>query len=535
MPGRDGLVLACFCLLCFVSQSWSAPLFDLDEGAFAQATMEMLSSGNWLTTTLDGAPRYDKPMLSYWLQGLSVRVLGVTELAFRLPSLIAAFIWVGATYRFGRETFAELNQARTRALFAAASLAGALMIGIIAHAATADALLNLWLALSFFELWRWLDRGSRPALLRLYLWVALGMLTKGPIAAAIPLLSGLLFAAAHGRLRQAAAALLEWRGWLICLSVLGLWLVPLAWQGQLGFVWEFLWQHNLQRLSEPAQGHAGQVWFYLLWLPLVLLPFSSLLPHCLGLARHWRHDRLASLALIWLGLALLIFTLSSTKLPHYILYGCTPLFVLFGREITTQQHRRILIPGIMLLALLAALPLWLPRIEAPEHRAFEHGILALAREQLGPRHWLLGGLAVAGCIYVWCSRLAISHRLLVMAAVQALVLWYGVLPLVVEAQQRPVKQAAELARAAPQPVVAYRTKLPSFSVYRGAPTQHRKPEPGELVFVRRDRIARLRRELADADLQPRFERGGIALLFNAPQQRRNQATEPAGAMRDDIP
>src|SRR5882762_9607793 len=71
----------------------AAPLFDVDEGAFSQATLEMFQRGDFLSTYLNGNPRYDKPILIYWLQALGVVVFGVTELAFRLPSAICAALW----------------------------------------------------------------------------------------------------------------------------------------------------------------------------------------------------------------------------------------------------------------------------------------------------------------------------------------------------------------------------------------------------------------------------------------------------------
>ena len=60
------------------------PLFDVDEGAFSGATTEMLANGNYISTFIYGAPRFDKPILIYWLQGLSVSLLGHNEWAFRL-------------------------------------------------------------------------------------------------------------------------------------------------------------------------------------------------------------------------------------------------------------------------------------------------------------------------------------------------------------------------------------------------------------------------------------------------------------------
>ncbi|TAM24244.1 MAG: glycosyltransferase family 39 protein, partial [Nevskiaceae bacterium] len=73
--------LALFCG--YWLNSWAVPLFDLDEGAFSEATREMFARGDFLMTYLDGEPRYDKPILIYWLQAASVALLGWSEFALR--------------------------------------------------------------------------------------------------------------------------------------------------------------------------------------------------------------------------------------------------------------------------------------------------------------------------------------------------------------------------------------------------------------------------------------------------------------------
>ena len=59
----------------FFHQLGNVPLFDVDEGAFGQATREMFLRGDFLSTSLNGQPRYDKPILSYWLQAASLAAL----------------------------------------------------------------------------------------------------------------------------------------------------------------------------------------------------------------------------------------------------------------------------------------------------------------------------------------------------------------------------------------------------------------------------------------------------------------------------
>src|ERR671939_2098036 len=78
----------------------TAPLFDVDEGAFSQATLEMFERGDFLSTYLNGEPRYDKPILVYWLQAAAVALLGPTEWAFRLPSALCASGWAAMTFFF---------------------------------------------------------------------------------------------------------------------------------------------------------------------------------------------------------------------------------------------------------------------------------------------------------------------------------------------------------------------------------------------------------------------------------------------------
>src|SRR5215210_3777224 len=80
----------------------AAPLFDVDEGAFSQATLEMFQRGDFLSTYLNGVPRYDKPILVYWLQAACVLLLGPTEWAFRLPSAVCATLWCGLIFLFAR-------------------------------------------------------------------------------------------------------------------------------------------------------------------------------------------------------------------------------------------------------------------------------------------------------------------------------------------------------------------------------------------------------------------------------------------------
>ncbi len=129
--------------LAFFLGSNTLPLTDVDEGAFSEATREMLARGNLVSPTLNEQPRHDKPILIYWAQAASVSLLGTSEFAFRLPSLLASLLWLWALYRFCLR-HGDRRQAQLSSLIMVLSA----QVGLIAKAAIADALLNLFITLA---------------------------------------------------------------------------------------------------------------------------------------------------------------------------------------------------------------------------------------------------------------------------------------------------------------------------------------------------------------------------------------------------
>jgi 4-amino-4-deoxy-L-arabinose transferase and related glycosyltransferases of PMT family len=506
----EWLLLLAAALLGFFSNIGRMPLFDLDEGAFSEATLELLRSGNWLTTTLNGAPRYDKPILIYWLQALSVKTFGVSEFAFRFPSAICATLWMLAVWSFARRHCGGPRAA----MIAAVTLALGLMSSIIGHAAIADALLDLLLALTFLDLWRHYESQRRAPLLRAYLWMGLGFLAKGPVAIVLPVLVSFLYSWYQARLREWWRMALDPIGWLILLATLAVWLVPLWFYDHGSFLEHFLVQHNLDRYDTTLQGHGGHLWYYLLWLPLIVLPFTGLLPGTLRAA--WRQrDPLDVFLLLWFAVVFVIFSFSATQLPHYLLYGATPLFLLFGRHFASAPRRTLaLLPPLLLALLLVALPWVLPLIPIPPQRSFEAGIVHLAEAHLGTGYQLLtlANLLVVLGLMFW-RRPALWRALIAVAFAQGVAVWFAVVPALAAAQQDPIRQAALIARALHLPAVSYDTFLPSFSVYRGRITPERLPAPGELVLVRLDRIAGLEKHLPGVHFKTIYRHGGIALLL----------------------
>ena len=507
------LVAVAAVALAFFWQLGAVPLLDVDEGAFSEATREMLESGNFASTTLDGEPRHDKPILIYWLQAASVSLLGLSELALRLPSAIAAALWAFALYRFT----ARVADRETAAV-AVLVMALGLQVGLVAKAAIADALLNLLIALTFFDIYRHFEAPARGTLLRVYLWLGLGFLTKGPVAVALPLLTSLVFYASLGRWRDWLRAVFWLPGMATFLAIVLPWHVASYLDQGLAFFEGFYLRHNVGRYTETMEGHGGALWYYLVWAPLIVLPFTGLFAVALARLRADLADPLRRLLWLWFGAVLVLFSLSSTQLPHYLLYGCTPLFLLMAVHREALRSRWLaFVPPLLLAVALLLLPELLRLAEPYAKRLYEQEVIALGRSLLGTDYRLGMALALLATLAValW-RRLEPWRGLVAIGFVQLVAVTGLLLPVYFAATQGPVKEAAALARALGGPVVAYRVRLPSFSVYRQAITPRRPPAPGDLVFTRVDRVDKLLAELPGAPSEVVYRRGGVALVRVAP-------------------
>lgn len=494
----------------FFANIWGVPLFDLDEGAFAEATREMLASGNFAATYLDGVPRYDKPILSYWFQAISVSLFGVNEFAFRLPSAIAASLWLFAGYRFAREQW----NAQT-ALYAVLFMATTLWIAGVGRAAIADAWLNLFLTLTLFDIWRYRQNPSQSRILRVYFWMALGVLTKGPVAIAIPLLTSLIFFVWADQWKLWLKAIFNPIGWLVMIAVVSPWLY-LVYQDQgIGFFKGFLIDHNLERFSDTREGHGGNYFYYFLVLPLIILPFTGLLFKTVGNFKSLFANELNRFLLIWFLVVFSLVSVSQTQLPHYVLYGAAGLILVFAanREKLAQGQWQLWIPfGFFIL--LAALP-WIIGIAAEDtDRDYEKALLSRYPEVFGWDYYLASAVLLFTSFYVIRQKQwNIPNRLVALGLLQSVFVFHFVTEAAAELQQQPVKNAAEFVSQYPDKnVIAYGIKMPSFSVYRQQITPRRSPQAGDLVFTRVDKLEKLQQSAAPNRLKTLYQQGGILIV-----------------------
>jgi 4-amino-4-deoxy-L-arabinose transferase-like glycosyltransferase len=295
-------------------------LIDPDEGRTAATALAMAASGDYLVPTLNGLPHLDKPALFYAAEALAMRGIGPSELAARLPALLSAWGTIALTAWFSAHLFG-----RATAWIAGTAAATAPLTIAMARTALFDGMLSFFIVLALVAFFRAIEDAGPPSPISrrrrwaLLAWaaMALGVLTKGPVALAVPL----LVAGPYALARRRSAVVWHPSGWLLHLLIVLPW--ALAVEARVsGFLRYALVTETWGRLATGELRRGGPVWYFLPCLLIGCLPWI-LIAAAAGVER-WREagweerPRLLFLAL-WIVVPLLFFSLSQSKRPQYIL------------------------------------------------------------------------------------------------------------------------------------------------------------------------------------------------------------------------
>lgn len=479
-----------------------APLFDVDEGAFSEATREMLDSGNYLTTYLNGELRFDKPVLTYWAQALSVTLFGLNEAALRLPSSVAASLWAGIIFVFAR----KYHDTRTAFLAAMFMLLSA-QVSIIGKAAIADALLNLFIATSMLAMYDYFATRRKAVLMIAFAAIALGVLTKGPVAILIPFTASFIFAVARKQFKFWLASVFNPYGLALFLVIAAPWyLLEYLDQGQ-KFIDGFFLKHNVGRFNDAMEGHNGSYLYYLPVLLFGLLPFTGIFIKALTRVRRYVDDDLNLYLLIWFGFVLVFFSLSGTKLPHYIIYGYTPLFILMAQA-SAQIRKPSLVLIWPLLAMLALffLPDILLGLSDRIKDEYARYLLQFVEPIFSGAYPWITGTGVVILLALLLVRVPAEVKYFTAGVITVTAINFALIPAAAEFQQVPIKQAAAYARDNQMSVNMYRLHRPSFGVYSRSMVERGRPEPGDIVLTEKIHLDEFKQ------VQVLFEKYGIILF-----------------------
>ncbi len=344
-------VLALLGLILWLPGILSLPPLDRDESRFAQASRQMVESGDLVDIRFGQVPRYKKPVGIYWLQaaatGIADNFPGVSDhqiWTYRLPSLLGAIAAAWLTVWCAL----ALTGAGT------AFLAGLLMLGTVlltgeASIATTDAvLLATILAMQgvLLRVWRAArvdDAPPVPAGLVLAGWgaMAAGILVKGPVPPALAVLTvaGLVIWDRQWRDRQWRwlARLRPLRGVLLAVLVVAPWLLAITVQSHGAFFQQSLGNDFAAKMAGGQESHGALPGYFLVLSAITFWPAILFVAPALVAAVRRRADPMIRFLLVWaLGWWLLV-ELVPTKLPHYVLPAYPPLAILAALWIAQPQ------------------------------------------------------------------------------------------------------------------------------------------------------------------------------------------------------
>ena len=332
---RPYALLGLLCLILCAPGLAAIPPLDRDEARFAQATRQMLETGDFVRIRFQEEARNKKPIGIYWLQAAAVTAFSSPESAaiwpYRLPSALAATAAVLLTFGFG----ARLCDSRAAGFVAAVLTASALGVVVEAHLAKTDAALLAAIvagqgALGLVYI---ATRAGRRVgwPLPLLFWVAeaAAILMKGPPGPMLALLTAGCLSIADRDLHW-IKGLRPFAGVLIIAAAVAPWLIAVQSATAGHFISDSLAHDLLPKLVGAQESHGAPPGYYLAMAIASFWPGSLFIVP--GLLWGWRRRRAAGCRylLAWLGPAWIFFELVPTKLPHYVLPLYPALALLAG-------------------------------------------------------------------------------------------------------------------------------------------------------------------------------------------------------------
>jgi len=315
-----GFAALCFTVLWFALLP-GRPLFEPDEGRYAEIPREMLSGGDWVIPHLDGLAYLEKPPLQYWITALCYRVLGESEGAARLWTGLAGYLSLGIVFALGRRLWGF--EAGMKALLL--SVASALFV-LLGHQLTLDMNLSLWLlaCLACFlvaQSNRNDPRRCQAWMLGCWAAMALAVLSKGLIGVLIPGATLVLYAIWQRDGEVARRLNIRW-GLPIFTAIAAPWYV-LAARANPEFLKFFFVREHFLRFLTPIEERTEPWWYFIAVLLVGILPWfpealRSLAAPLRGTVPRGQFDSRRVLW-VWCVFTLVFFSLSSSKLIPYIL------------------------------------------------------------------------------------------------------------------------------------------------------------------------------------------------------------------------
>jgi 4-amino-4-deoxy-L-arabinose transferase-like glycosyltransferase len=333
-----------FALIWFANLDYRR-LIHPDEGRYAEIPREMVASGDWLTPRLDGIKYFEKPALQYWLTAAAYEAFGIHQWTARLWPALAGFAGVLFIGYVGL----RLGGPRL-GLYSAAALGGCLWYVLNAHILTLDSGLTLWMSVGFGALLlaqrsAATQRNQRIWMLIAWSALALAVLSKGLIGVVLPGASLFIY----------SLLTRDWAVWRRLHPLGGLtlfaliaapWFIAVSLANPEFFRFFFIHEH-FERFLTNEHHREGAWWYFVPIFAGGILPWLTVLA--------WTAPRLWSgasvdsngfswqrFAQVWSAFIFVFFSVSSSKLPSYILPIFPALALVIGVQLATLPERTLI-------------------------------------------------------------------------------------------------------------------------------------------------------------------------------------------------
>ena len=331
--------ISLFILLFFLSfyGLGSYGLLDNNEGLYGQIPREMLETGRYIIPHLNGVPYIEKPPLLYWLIAGIYKISGVSETTARFIPASAGLGLSIAVYFFARAEF-SVTIGRLSA-FILSTLGGLI---VFSRMVFFDVVLTFFLTISLFSFFQWSQTKHKNKLRLFYVFLALGILTKGFVALILEGLVVSLFLASMQRLKEGLKEMIEPGGLLLFLALL------LPWHGvaimqEKDFAWFYFINEHVLRflgLRVPKDYYHGPWFYYLQRVFFTALPWSFFFPFLVK--RTSPMPPALKFLWVWVGAFFCFFTLSQAKANYYLVTLFPPLALLLAFHLESFADHRLL-------------------------------------------------------------------------------------------------------------------------------------------------------------------------------------------------
>jgi 4-amino-4-deoxy-L-arabinose transferase-like glycosyltransferase len=486
------------------------PMFDPDEGRYAEIPREMVASGDWLTPRLDGLKYFEKPPLQYWASAVAYSLFGFSEWTSRLWTVALAFACLPMVFEWTRRFYGVRP-----ALAAVVALAVSPYFSIIGHLNLLDAGFSFWLtaALFAFTLAQSVEprsRDERKWMLAAWVAAALAILSKGIVVGVLTGASLIVYSVIERDTRPWTRLHVA-SGLPLFLLVCAPWFIVVSLRNPDFPEFFFIHEHFARFLTTVHQ-RAEPWWFFLPLLLLGVLPWGLSLP---GACRHaWRasgptpHFKPLRFLLIFSACTFLFFTASGSKLAPYLQPMFPPLAALLGVYVGEQAGfvRRTAVRTAILVSVVAVGLL----VYSALHNSFV------------PNQALLWAgasvISVAAAVLVCWARKSDWTRQALATAVAGALAWQCFLTAL--ALVPPARSARDLV-AAVRPYIHPQTALYSIGQYRETISPYLERTLTVVEFEGELRFGLLaepgKSQASAADFVARWQASSDAVAFFGPQ------------------